>query len=176
MFCFSVFCSFVLICTLLGTSLEAWEYYFEEANNAEKTCKQYQITYFEFNYPLTIISVSRKFLLNFGLYRNTSSFLDTSPPKGDHLGCLDGIRFLSMSWVFIGHFLGDILNFPIRNLFQIVQTLYGSYAMDSIRNAFVSVDSFFMISGVLVTYLMLKELDRNRRVNYPLMYIHRYLR
>ena len=148
----------------------------KKLTNLKKLVSNTKLPILNSNYPLTIISVSRKFFLNFGLYRNTSSFLDTSPPKGDHLGCLDGIRFLSMSWVFIGHFLGDILNFPIRNLFQIVQTLYGSYAMDSIRNAFVSVDSFFMISGVLVTYLMLKELDRNRRVNYPLMYIHRYLR
>ena len=138
--------------------MEAWEHYFEVANMAEKP-------------------VSKQFILNFGLYRNVSSFLNTTPPKGDHLGCLDGIRFLSMTWVFMGHFLGDILDFPIRNVVWILNSLFGSYGMDAIRNAFVSVDSFFLVSGVLVTYLMLKELDRNKgRINYPMMYIHRYLR
>ena len=121
--------------------------------------------------------VSRRFFLNFGLYRNTSSLLDTTPPRGDHLGCLDGIRFLSITWVFMGHFCGDVYGYPLRNLYWIVKALTESYAMDAIRNAFVSVDSFFMVSGILVTYLMLKELDRNKgRINYPVMYLHRYLR
>ena len=77
----------------------------------------------------------------------------------------------------MGHFCGDVYGYPLRNLYWIVKALTESYAMDAIRNAFVSVDSFFMVSGILVTYLMLKELDRNKgRINYPVMYLHRYLR
>ncbi len=34
-----------------------------------------------------------------------------------------------------------------------------------------------MISGCLLTYLLLKELDKTRgRVNFAMLYIHRYLR
>ena len=119
----------------------------------------------------------RKFFLNFGLYKNISSFLDTTTPK-DYLGCLDGIRFLSMSWVFMGHFLSQsiLFNFPIRNPFWIYTRVSQSYAFDAVKNAWVSVDSFFLLSGILVTYMMLKELDRHQRINYPMMYIHRYLR
>ena len=41
----------------------------------------------------------------------------------------------------------------------------------------VSVDTFFLMSGCLVAYLMFKELDKSRgNVNFPLIYIHRYLR
>ena len=124
-----------------------------------------------------IILVLKRFFLNFGLYQNISSFLDTSTPK-DHLGCLDGIRFLSISWVFMGHFLlfSVLPYFPIRNLLWFSKRLTQSYAVDALRNPWVSVDSFFLISGILVTYLMLKELDKNKRINYPMMYIHRYLR
>ena len=41
----------------------------------------------------------------------------------------------------------------------------------------VSVDTFFMISGCLVAYLMFKELDKLKgRINFAMLYIHRYLR
>ena len=43
------------------------------------------------------------FFLNFGLYANTKRLLNTDPPKGDHLSCLDGMRALSIAWVMIGH-------------------------------------------------------------------------
>ena len=46
-----------------------------------------------------------------------------------------------------------------------------------ILNGFPSVDSFFLISGVLMAYLTLKELDKTcGRVSIPLFYVHRYLR
>lgn len=49
--------------------------------------------------------------------------------------------------------------------------------MESIINATVSVDSFFLMSGLLVSYLLLKELDRNAgRINVGMLYLHRYLR
>ena len=41
----------------------------------------------------------------------------------------------------------------------------------------VSVDTFFMMSGCLVAYLMFKELDKSKgRINFAMLYIHRYLR
>ena len=49
--------------------------------------------------------------------------------------------------------------------------------MQGVINATVSVDTFFLMSGLLVAYLLLRELDRNKgRFNVALFYIHRYLR
>lgn len=49
--------------------------------------------------------------------------------------------------------------------------------MQPITNATVSVDTFFLVSGLLVSYLLLKELDRSQgRLNIGLFYLHRYLR
>ena len=49
--------------------------------------------------------------------------------------------------------------------------------MQAILNGFPSVDSFFLISGVLLAYLTLKELEKTKgRVSLPIFYIHRYLR
>ena len=62
----------------------------------------------------------------------------------------------------------------IQNPFQ---TASDSILMNVILNGFPSVDSFFLISGVLLSYLTLKELEKTRgRISLPLFYIHRYLR
>ena len=66
---------------------------------------------------IEFISDVQKFFLNFGLYANTKRLLDTNPPKGDHLACLDGLRFISISWVMLGHILSAEMNFfPLTNI------------------------------------------------------------
>jgi len=51
------------------------------------------------------------------------------------------------------------------------------WSFQTLENATISVDTFFLISGFLVAYLLLKELDRNKgRFNIALFYLHRYLR
>lgn len=51
------------------------------------------------------------------------------------------------------------------------------WEMETIINATVSVDSFFLMSGLLVSYLLLRELDRTEgKFNLLLFYVHRYLR
>ena len=67
---------------------------------------------------MNFILGTQKFLLNFGLYGNTKRLFNTDPPKGDHLACLDGMRFLSISWVMLGHILSaEMEMFPVNNLF-----------------------------------------------------------
>ena len=71
---------------------------------------------------IEFISDVQKFFLNFGLYANTKRLLDTNPPKGDHLACLDGMRFISISWVMLGHILSAEMSFfPITNVLFFTQ-------------------------------------------------------
>ena len=46
----------------------------------------------------------------------------------------------------------------------------------AVLNGSVSVDTFFVLSGALVAYNVLKELDKRQGLNVPMLYIHRYLR
>lgn len=51
------------------------------------------------------------------------------------------------------------------------------FLMQGVVNSIHAVDSFFVLSGLLVSYGLLRELDRNKgRLNVPLFYLHRYLR
>jgi len=54
---------------------------------------------------------------------------------------------------------------------------FNKFLFQCISNGFISVDTFFFMSGTLLAYLTFKELDKRKgRLNIPLFYLHRYLR
>lgn len=62
------------------------------------------------------------------------------------------------------------------NHFTIFQD-FKTFGMQTFGNASVSVDTFFLMSGLLVSFFLLRELDRNKgKFNVGLYYLHRYLR
>ncbi len=62
-------------------------------------------------------------------------------------------------------------------LFKFFFQDFRTLGMQTIGNSSVSVDTFFLMSGLLVSFLLLRELDRNKgKFNVGLYYLHRYLR
>ncbi|EFX85286.1 hypothetical protein DAPPUDRAFT_314000 [Daphnia pulex] len=95
--------------------------------------------------------------------------------SSDNFGCIHGIRFFSTCWVVLGHTF-SIAAGKIMNTKMITED-FRSLGMQTIGNATVSVDTFFLMSGLLVSFLLLRELDRNKgKFNVGLYYLHRYLR
>ncbi|KZS08085.1 putative Nose resistant to fluoxetine protein, partial [Daphnia magna] len=93
----------------------------------------------------------------------------------DNLGCVHGIRFFSTCWVVLGHTF-SLAASRTMNRKALVEDLK-TVGMQTIGNATVSVDTFFLMSGLLVSYLLLRELDRTKgKFNAGLYYLHRYLR
>ena len=117
-------------------------------------------------------------LISFSVHKNTAQLLRIVQPSKDHLACLDGIRFLSMTWVMLGHWFATFEGqFKVTNMFELLRLTQANGWFQAIDNAFVSVDTFFLLSACLVSYLTLKELDKHKgKINVPLFYIHRYLR
>ena len=47
--------------------------------------------------------------MNFSMYSNALRLFNVNRPQtGDHLGCLDGLRIISMTWVVLGHSFSNI--------------------------------------------------------------------
>jgi peptidoglycan/LPS O-acetylase OafA/YrhL len=119
--------------------------------------------------------------IGFSAYSNTVKIFSTSSIRSDSLTCINGIRFLSMTWVLFGHAYGNILitSKNILTLLDVNGPLLGNLAFEPILNAFPSVDTFFFIGACLLSYITLKELDKTKGGNtkfWIMYYVHRYIR
>ncbi|KAI9559818.1 hypothetical protein GHT06_013825 [Daphnia sinensis] len=112
----------------------------------------------------------------FSALNNGRKVLSLKSAGSDNLSSLHGIRFFSTCWVVLGHtWLKGVMSNVINPKMVVEEAM--RWEMETIINATVSVDSFFLMSGLLVSYLLLRELDRNEgKFNLLLFYVHRYLR
>ncbi|XP_035686734.1 nose resistant to fluoxetine protein 6-like [Branchiostoma floridae] len=124
-----------------------------------------------------------RILLCFSLYTNIGKLLSTKQAPGS-IRCLHGIRFISMTWVILGHtyYFGTFgLALKADNLLESSEIMQ-SFTFQAIRSATVSVDSFFFLSssGLLMSYLLLrqigKSIEKGESIPYGMLYFHRYWR
>ncbi|XP_071955723.1 nose resistant to fluoxetine protein 6-like [Antedon mediterranea] len=113
-------------------------------------------------------------LLCFSLLINGSKILKIKQGE-QSLGALNGIRVISLWWVMLGHTYIFSLTL-VSNLTKILEVV-GRFSFQAVGNATFSVDSFFFLSGLLITYLTLKYLQNHGgKLNWVMFYVHRYLR
>ena len=129
-------------------------------------------------FPLLLVQLFR----NFSIYHNTRKIFNMEVGK-DNLSCINGIRFLSISWVLLGHTYSFILSYSlfVGNLpkLYLPDSILSPTAFAAVANASPSVDTFFLIGATLLSYHTLKELDRSKGGNWRtwlIFYVHRYLR
>ncbi|XP_019618975.1 PREDICTED: nose resistant to fluoxetine protein 6-like [Branchiostoma belcheri] len=123
--------------------------------------------------------IAGRVLLCFSLYTNIGKLLSTKQAPGS-ITCLHGIRFISLTWVILAHTYGFARNRshfdnPIEP-FEIVKT----FTFQAINNSFIAVDSFFFLSGLLMSYVLLRQIAKKQAmgqsVPYGMVYFHRYWR
>ncbi|EDX08544.1 GD24954 [Drosophila simulans] len=97
-------------------------------------------------------------------------------PSSNVIDCLHGIRCMSLVWVVFCHEQGYFLSSAYLNFFDILRWV--EYPSSSIYlHGFFSVDSFFVIGGLLVALISLRMMDKSKgKLNVPLMYLHRLIR
>ncbi|XP_022670131.1 O-acyltransferase like protein-like isoform X2 [Varroa destructor] len=96
----------------------------------------------------------------FSLQGNLSELLGLSSSRISNLAVLDGIRSLSMLWVIFGHTYFFVENVqPFRSILNGHQVHTGNIIMASILNFTLSVDSFFLLSGLLIMYSNWREFE-----------------
>ena len=113
----------------------------------------------------------------FSLYKNVPMIMSTRQPPSA-ITSINGVRVISMFWVIMCHnFVFFFATLGVRNFAYLAEDVMPRFSSQVIINGFVSVDSFFFLSGVLVSYLTLREMKR-RKGKFPLVpyYLHRILR
>lgn len=120
-----------------------------------------------------------EFITSFSVFKNVPMILSTKQPP-TAITSLNGIRVISMFWVILGHtYYWTLLEQKFTNPLYVGTHVVKQFSMQAITNAFFSVDSFFFLSGTLVSYLTLREMERRKGIfRFPILtyYIHRYLR
>ncbi|KAK3088500.1 hypothetical protein FSP39_019900 [Pinctada imbricata] len=92
-------------------------------------------------------------LLAFSVYTNGKKLLSAKMSAGS-LSAIHGVRFLSLSWVVLGHSMA--VNFDIfGNLVKVGPLWISRVSFQAIQNALVSVDTFFTLRLTPVYMLLL---------------------
>ncbi|XP_066999846.2 nose resistant to fluoxetine protein 6 [Anabrus simplex] len=127
---------------------------------------------------LTKKSESRKNLLLAFSFRTNGKklFAMSSSSGGDTLPCLHGIRFITIAWVVLGHRYLAGLTVPSSNLRSYVQDSLPDWKYLIISNSQLAVDTFFMMGGLLLVYVFLKQVHKTNSFNIVQYYVHRYVR
>ncbi|XP_068737951.1 nose resistant to fluoxetine protein 6-like isoform X2 [Montipora capricornis] len=117
-----------------------------------------------------------RFLLCFSITRNTSKIMDCSVPPGA-ITSVNGVRVLSLWWIILGHTYTAIVTSGILNDILLLLNIVHRFTFGTISNAFFAVDSFFVLSGLLVAYLSFRRMEQNDG-KLPLFkfYFHRFWR
>ncbi|KAJ1363086.1 hypothetical protein KIN20_022853 [Parelaphostrongylus tenuis] len=154
---FISFLSFFVLWSILATIMD---YYLH-------MCKTYK----------TKATTAVRAFLAFSFYSNGAALLNVSPLKEGILRSLASIRFISMTWVAAGH---SIAAATLSESLLPTAALWNPLLSTTISNGFLSVDTFFLLSGILVAYLFFKSRPSLKFVKNPitwvLYYVHRYLR
>ncbi|XP_028158732.1 O-acyltransferase like protein-like [Ostrinia furnacalis] len=118
---------------------------------------------------------ANKMCTTFSLYTNTNNFF-IFPSNPNAITCLDGIRSFAMMWVIVGHTFVTQLSYIPENPLDIVEFIRSFWNL-WITSATITVDTFFMISGLLVVYTTAAKVSRMSLIRkLHLFYLHRLLR
>jgi len=118
------------------------------------------------------------FFLCFSILRNTRAIFCTKVSEKT-VTCINGIRVISFTWVILGNYLGWVAQkLKTDNLKAIAFDAVYDFSFMIVNNAYVSVDTFFLLSGFLTAYLYLKKyMNEGVKVRNVLQsYLHRFVR
>ncbi|XP_068725527.1 nose resistant to fluoxetine protein 6-like [Montipora capricornis] len=117
-----------------------------------------------------------RFLTCFSITRNTSKVMDCSVPPGAIMS-VNGVRVLSMWWVILGHTYLWLLQNRVVDDVGLGIHIVNRFTFNTINSAFFSVDSFFVLSGLLVAYIAFRRMEKDDG-QLPLFkfYFHRFWR
>ena len=131
----------------------------------------------EFDDTFAMFETPLEFITSFSIFKNVKMILSTKQPP-TAITSLNGIRVLSMFWVILGHtHYWALISGVLTNPLYVLSHYTHRFSFQPITNGFFSVDSFFFLSGALVSYLTLREMEKKRGW-FPVLtyYLHRYLR
>ncbi|KAG5680166.1 hypothetical protein PVAND_009691 [Polypedilum vanderplanki] len=128
----------------------------------------------------TICEVSQKIkhplFKSFSIYSNFKALMTMKVQSSSEIVFLHGIRSISIIWIVLVHtYLITFWNMPMLNGNYVFEWLQKPSSMIFL-SGYMGVDTFFLLSSMLLTTSIFRELDKTNRINLLNLYIKRYLR
>jgi len=123
------------------------------------------------------ITPKEQCILAFSAYYNGKKLLSMKKSP-DQMAFINGIKFMSICWVLLGHRYKYLISEPVVNFLDLPDEIK-KYSKMFLLSAPLSVDSFFMIGGLLNMYSFCKIREKKKEYTYKdvlISYVHRYLR
>uniref|UniRef100_A0A7M5WUW7 Nose resistant-to-fluoxetine protein N-terminal domain-containing protein n=1 Tax=Clytia hemisphaerica TaxID=252671 RepID=A0A7M5WUW7_9CNID len=160
-----------LILTLIQSMMMETMGYMDDLNSlpVDSTQKQTNLAFS----PESYSNIFLRFFLCFSIIRNSKAIFNTDVPSSAILS-INGIRTLSIWWVILGHLIIHLTSSDNPVIF--LNDWLKRFSFQAIGNAPVSVDSFFVLSGLLVGYLSFKRFETHGKLPLLRYYLHRYIR
>ncbi|KYN30536.1 Nose resistant to fluoxetine protein 6 [Trachymyrmex septentrionalis] len=159
--CVALVLTFVMM--ISGTIYDIFIYqtYLKENNktvvNIENAVKEMTMTDLSFSCEKSRIG---NVLMCFSVYTSTKIIFNTKLDT-EEIVVIHGIKFLSMVWIIIFHSVFYMLEFYDNKTWML--RFAEGIPIQVISNAFVSVDTYFFLSGFLLAYMNLKnKIDKGR--------------
>ena len=123
------------------------------------------------------IEFLKDLILSFSLYKTVPVIVNTHQPP-NAITSINGMRVISMFWVILAHmFVWAIVRDVTSNIREAIDTVPEHFLYQPVDNGFLAVDNFFVLSGLLMSYLSIREMERHQgKFPFVFFYIHRYLR
>ncbi|XP_026315715.1 O-acyltransferase like protein-like [Hyposmocoma kahamanoa] len=154
--------SFIGLLAILSTSYDIWN------TVIHKRASLFLLRTW-IDYPKSLSTICQ----SFSMYTNSRRLITYKPVRGA-LECIDGIRAISMAWIVIGH---TFSGYPplINNLDYFWWIM--SFSSMWVTTAHIGVDTFFVLSGLLVVYTTVGKISNMKLLkNLHLFYLNRFLR
>lgn len=114
--------------------------------------------------------------LSFSMKANAKSLLSFDVPN-DNILPVYGMRVLSLIWIIIAH---AYLTLDFRATGRLIETRKApkTFLFQIVLNASLAIETFFFLSGLLVSLTTLKKLSTSKwhKSNWVVFYIHRFIR
>ena len=121
----------------------------------------------------------------FSAYHNIIKIckVDTGPSDGSNLSCINGLKYISITWIVLGHTLAEYT--LILSKYGIFSSSASAHMVQStgfpfvaVWNGLLGVDTFLVIGGCLLAFHTLKELDKAKGGSigmWVMFYVHRWV-
>ncbi|XP_031334569.1 O-acyltransferase like protein-like isoform X2 [Photinus pyralis] len=118
--------------------------------------------------------VKHQALVAFSILKNGKKLIAIEN-NAKQITCMNGIRVISTMWIILDHRYSVQFYFPLWNNFY-KETWTRSAGNMFMINAQMAVDTFFLLSGILVTYVYLWSAEKSTSFHIFKFYLHRFLR